>query len=510
MSWKFKWSLPAIAVSIALLTFLFGNSILTRISSHFSPASVKLVGGPRTLRLLEEAEFKVLVDDHDAAGQYQCHWTVDGTAPGRDIGSGAKQDDCRPYSVQNRGEGFQPNQESRTITIGVEVWDNSGRRINSTAEDLTLVNEGSPEIEANPHEIPLNGSTTLRARIWVPEKVRLKHGIEDPAYRDWKNIPNGYRCVWSVAGEELPQQSSQGDCSDYHYKASGNLPVQERDPFPVELKLIDLAGTIVGRKSEKTGLFVVRPLSNFFIFELDTTMRMNPPGGPGLKRAIVDIQSAIRVKRSVLAQVGIKTFGTPRPHSDPGDCGMVETVYRLQPLDYDAAARSLDGTTISGNNAPVVTAITDALNDFKAFFDRPAARFELAVVTTGPDTCGGGNTEEDLASIDTAITSVGAERLLVDFKLLTLTIRVAPTQEAARKAMQEAEARYKKMDVHGANLLLPITVADLDAALDAAGALLQADAKSGRNACNTLKTLFDQVGGERSAERLESYCARIG
>jgi hypothetical protein len=76
--------------------------------------------------------------------------------------------------------------------------------------------------------------------------------------------------------------------------------------------------------------------------------------------------------------------------------------------------------------------------------------------------------------------------------------------------MQEAEARYKKMDVHGANLLLPITVADLDAALDAAGALLQADAKSGRNACNTLKTLFDQVGGERSAERLESYCARIG
>ena len=483
-----------ISALFAGLNFLFGPGLIPTIYHHFSTPSVKLEGWPKEIRLNEQATFTVLVDSKDATGHYRCSWTVDGLPTPPDIGGGVRQDDCQPFRVQNLGTNFRPDQDRQTINIGGDVWDSTGRqRLNGAVDNVTLVNAADPEIRVTPGAIPLNGTATFN--------VTLGGDV----------VPTAYRCLWSVTG--LQQQphadGSNNDCKDFKFHAPADMADPEQGRLLVELRLLDAAKKVVGTKTAY--ITVKRPLSAFFLYELDTTERMERPNGPGLPDAIADIQNSIRQNSLVLAQVGIKTFGKAAPHSNPGDCGIVEIIYPLQPVDVEAAAKSLKGIRINGTNAPVVAAVVAAIDDFKGLLATPNARFELVIVTAGSDMCSGGKTTQDLDRIQAVIRSSNAGGFLVDFKLLALTLQLVPTQKAAQDVMKEAEQILSKgQDAPGANLLLPITASDLNNALSAAAALLQPDEKARATACDRLKQMFYKVNGERAAERLGAFCANVG
>ena len=480
-------------VIVALCALAVG--LLNYLTTHrqLFTSEVKFSGFRTELKLNEQDILTVKVNDEDAAvGQYECKWTVDGQAPRDEVGGGIAADNCAHRTVRNFGS-ILGSAKTATLTIEVTVWRRSGASttlLGSAQYKIVLRNEVDPEIDVEPSTIYLNQATRLGASI------------------RGQNLPTGYTCIWTVNGVRQPPQTPDGgDCFAYTYRADNDMQEPEQKSVLVELSVKSRSDILVGTKTAY--LTIRRPLGFFSIYAIDTTERMLGLSGSGLKDALIHVRKHIENSELLAVQVGIKTFGRAADRSNRSECGVIDTLYKLQPLNIADATKVLDGIVINGFNARLFDAIESAVQDFKALLGHPTARFSLIVITGGPNVCPPSTTRQQLEAVETLLRNSPAGKIFIDFKMLTLNLRLVATKDEARRIMREADA-YQRGDIRGANIELAIADASvLNEVLYAVVRLSSSNSGDRASACQALRQVFGREGGEWTSERLQLFCNKL-
>jgi hypothetical protein len=497
--------ITAIVTAALVLSFLslavasynaFVNPPNSWIRRHIWPL-VDLDADRRELSIGDQALLAVKVNTLPVAGQYKCRWAIPESRPGDNFLSGIRQDNCDPVPLQNFGVAFRPGEGERDINISVEVISLEGKQIGHDAITLRLLNRLNPEIAISP-------DATLR--VGETAQISGRSGAQQGSA-----IAPPYHCAWIIGGKAINEDS----CST-GYKAVPRVDSPVKEIVDIRLVVRDSAGNVVGEAQRK--LAVVWPRGDFYVYAIETTERMDhQAGGLTLATAVSNLQKTILSKSMITGSLGLKAFGRADPPDNRQDCGLVDDLYSLNPIDEGRVKQLLAGIKVNGYRAPILQVAAESVKELTTHAQQNVGLY-LVMIAGGPDACGqGANDDDTLTKLAAVLGATGLQVRGIEIDVLGLTLRLASREDAGlliERIWNSAPARGEIPYFE----LVVTNDGSLNDALSSVAGLSNPNLDIRRSSCSALVSLLRQQAElpdrlrERpnpQAARMQAWCRRL-
>jgi hypothetical protein len=428
---------------------------------------VEIVAQRAAIRTTETANLSGSVDGKEAQG-YNCDWTVAGER---------RKPECRIS--------YRPAPGTRgEVPITVRVITADGWEIGSASFKIHVSYQGQVEVS--------------------PQRVSAFIGddLQWTAKLDQHPVSGDQKCQW-VLDDRVVIPSDPTCTAAYQ---AGDRDVGSHR---IKVAVTDINGeTIAGGETQ----FTVRSADPvYFEYAIDASARMSRPGHAILQSVIRNLVDEL--DRIVSGSVGLQLAGDDQGSKTKAACDNARELWPLQPINpVRGSVRSALQSVHPGNtdSVPLNNAVQAAFFALGRGGGVDANRI-LAIFTAGPDTCRDKRIAELLKELEAANPTIHIQPQIYDYRLLTLTVAIAFTEEQKRR-WQAQDAERFSIDDGATVVLLARSTDDLQTIQAALSRFTAARHRDRVKACNSLFTFGKQRGAfasEADQRALSRYCQRI-